>query len=678
MKFFAIGKTLYLIAIIVFQTFVFSSYKLLAQSKDWKPVSAEELQMTRPKVEPGADAEAIFWDVYVSDEDTGGSYQTVLSHYLKIKIFNDRGRETFSKIDIPFGKIDGGGFDIRIKDIAARTTKKDGTVVELKGSDIFDRDVVKGNGIKIKSKSFAVPGIEPGAVIEYRWKEIRGAISFYQRLQLSREILVELVVYHVKPVPAPEVVLHGQTFNAQNQPFKKESNGFYMTSATNIPSFQEEPRMPPENSVRPWMLLYYTKDLNVEPEKYWKDYGRGEYDTHKAMIKVSDEVKAAATEAVGSETDPEKKVQKIFDYVRAKIKNVYDDRFNLTADDIKKIKENKNSVDTIKRGEGSGHDINVLFAAMAAAAGLDARIANLPRKSDIIFPKWFTDHYFMRTENVAIKLGTVWRFFDPASRYSTYGMLSWEEEGQPVLVSDSKEPTWQTTQLSPSAKSLEKRTGKFKLLDDGTLEGNATIEFTGHLAAYHKEYNDDDTPQQRENTLKQLVRQNILGSADVSDISIENVSDPDSPFRYIFKIRVPGYATRTGKRLFFQPNVFERSSKPMFEKPDRKQEIYFEFSYAEQDDITIDLPAGYELESPDVPSVVKDESSIGVDDISIGVSRDKKSIVYTRNFSWGNGLLRFPKETYPALKKLFEAFNQANIHTLTLKQTAASAVVSNQ
>jgi hypothetical protein len=671
MRFFSILKFPLLVSSLFI---VFLSSVHFAQSRDWKPVSPSELQMSAPKVEPDADAEAILWDVYVTDEESGGDLQTVLHHYLRVKIFNERGRESFSKMEIPFGRLEGIGFDIKINDIAARTTKPDGSVVELKKSDIFERDVVKGDGIKLKAKSFAVPGIEPGAVIEYRWKEIRGAVSYHQRLQLAREIPVQRVQYHIKPLAHPTLGMNGQTFNAANTPFVKEKDGFYMTAASNVPSFKEEPRMPPEYAVRPWLLLYYTKDQKIEPERYWKDYGKAEYDSHKGVMKVSDEIKQAAADAVGTETDPEKKVRKIFDYVREKIKNIFDDRLNLSADDLKNIKENKNASDTIKRGQGNSHDINMVFAAMTTAAGFETRSARLPRRSDIFFPKWFTDDYFMRTENIAVKIGDAWKFFDPASRYASFGMLSWEEEGQPALITDSKEPVWNTTPLSPAPMSMEKRTGKFKLLEDGTLEGTARLEFTGHVGAYHKEYNDDDTPQQREETLKNMVRFNVLGSADLSDISIENVSDPDKPFTYIFKVRIPGYATRTGKRIFLQPNVFERSSKPMFENASRRHEIYFEYPYSEKDDITIELPAGYELESPDAPSMVKDTGGIGVNDIKIGVSNDKRILVYNRDFSWGNkDKLRFGKEVYPALKSLFEAFYQANIHALTLRQSAAAA-----
>lgn len=77
-----------------------------AQFKEWKPVAPQELQFSKSQVEPDADAEALLWDVYVADEDNGGDMKTVLRHYVKIKIFNERGREAFSKIDIQYGKID--------------------------------------------------------------------------------------------------------------------------------------------------------------------------------------------------------------------------------------------------------------------------------------------------------------------------------------------------------------------------------------------------------------------------------------------------------------------------------------------------------------------------------------------------------------------------------------------
>lgn len=81
-----------------------------AAGEEWRPIEPAELALQAPIVEPNADAEAIFWDIRVDD---GGANDLVLSHYVRIKIFNERGRDKYSKIDIPY--ING----IKIKDVAA-------------------------------------------------------------------------------------------------------------------------------------------------------------------------------------------------------------------------------------------------------------------------------------------------------------------------------------------------------------------------------------------------------------------------------------------------------------------------------------------------------------------------------------------------------------------------------
>src|SRR5215210_3975849 len=67
---------------------------------DWKPVDPAQLAMTSPIVEKDADAEAIFLEVRVQDDDMGGEFRTVLNHHIRIKIFTERGKESQGKIDI--------------------------------------------------------------------------------------------------------------------------------------------------------------------------------------------------------------------------------------------------------------------------------------------------------------------------------------------------------------------------------------------------------------------------------------------------------------------------------------------------------------------------------------------------------------------------------------------------
>src|SRR5437016_4526968 len=88
---------------------------------DWKPINPADLALKTPVVEKDADAEALTWEVRIDDSQIN---ELVLNHYLRVKIFTERGKESQSKIDIPYYS------STRIRDIAARVIKPDGSVLE--------------------------------------------------------------------------------------------------------------------------------------------------------------------------------------------------------------------------------------------------------------------------------------------------------------------------------------------------------------------------------------------------------------------------------------------------------------------------------------------------------------------------------------------------------------------
>ena len=144
-------------------------------------MSPEDIAATAPVVEPDADAEALLWEMRIDDS----SDDLDMWHYVRVKIFSERGREKFSKFDIPFTK------GTKIKNLTARVIKKDGTIVDVLEKDIFEREIVRASGLKVKAKSFAVPNIEPGVIVEYRYKEaIDDAGASGMRLPLQRDIPV--------------------------------------------------------------------------------------------------------------------------------------------------------------------------------------------------------------------------------------------------------------------------------------------------------------------------------------------------------------------------------------------------------------------------------------------------------------------------------------------------------
>jgi hypothetical protein len=636
-----------------------------AQDKDWRPVTPQELAAKTPVVEPDADAEAIFWEVRVDDSSVDG---LVMKHYVRVKIFTERGRERFSKHDIPFEK------GTRVKDVEARVTKPDGSAVYLNKEDVLERDIVKANGFKIKAKSFALPGLEVGSIVEYRYREVLENASANMRLIFQRDIPIQTVSYYVKPFSGDRGMYY-EKFHVGDTKFEKDKDGFSRATMTNVPAIHEEPDMLPENEIRSWMYIYYAADRPKDIQEYWKGISKAIYEGSKSSLKVNDDVKDVTNEVIGGATTDEDKLRKIYDYTKTQIKNI-SYASGITDEDKKKVKNIKTPSDTLKLKMGSPGDIDSLFGAMAKAAGFDARIAVSGNRDELFFDPHVANFSLMlSSSSIAVKIGNDWRFFSPASYYVPFGMMSWVEEGQAAMITDPKELIWSVIPLSPAEKTLAKRSGKFKLLEDGTLEGEAKIEYYGHWAVYEKRINHGDSAAEQEKTLKNLIKENILGTVEVESFNIENVDDPDKPFVYTFKIRVPGYASKTGKRLFFQPNVFERSSHPRFTASNRKYDVYFTYPFSENDDLTIEFPDGFALENADAPAPVKDSQGISSHQCSLRV-RDKKTLLYKRTFSFGSdGLIRFPAASYLAVKGLFEAFNKADVHQLTLKQEAATASV---
>ena len=178
-----VSKKLLLVALI--STFV-GYFTTVKAGDDWREITQADLQLKTSKVEAGADAEAIFWEVRIDDT----SSDLVMNHYIRVKIFTENGREKYSKIDIPFINK-----RVKIKNIEARVIRPDGSIVMLDKNDVFEREIVKANDVKVKAMSFAVPNIEPGVIVEYRYKEIqRSTWANNMRMTFQHDIPIQ---YHL-------------------------------------------------------------------------------------------------------------------------------------------------------------------------------------------------------------------------------------------------------------------------------------------------------------------------------------------------------------------------------------------------------------------------------------------------------------------------------------------------
>lgn len=659
-------------SVLLIFTLLFCSQFLFAGGDEWREVTPAEIQMKSPKVEADADAEAIFWEIRIDDSS---SDELSMKHYVRVKIFTERGREKYSKFDIPFVK------GIKIKDIAARVIRADGSIVEITSKDVFEREIVKAGKAKVKAKSFAIPNIEPGVIVEYRYREViddAGAVGM--DLAFQRDIPVQDLSYYYKPYNKKEP--NYQSYNFTDTKFIKNEKGYYLAKRTNVPAVKQEPNMPPEDMVRPWMKLQgvrinvteasaYSISFSIKDpsnvKSYWGAVSYEQSGLVKYMNKPNKEIKKAALEITASSTTAEEKLKKLYEFCQTKIRNTSFDTA-LTDEERKNLPKIKEVADVLKHKTASSQYIDMLFGSMASSLGYETRVAFTGNRSKMFFEPDMTNETFIHPAAIAVQVDGNWKYFNPGVSFLPYGMLVWYEEGVWAMLIGEEQYAWEKTPMTDVDKSVSKRTGRFKLLEDGTLEGSVKIEHLGQAALSNRLDIYENSTVKIEENLKEELKQQI-STAEISNISVENIKDASKPLVYQYNVKVPGYGQKTGKRLFLQPGFFEYGSSPLFSSASRKYDVYFRYPWSENDDIEINLPKGFSLDSADRPENLADAGKISMLQINIGTDKEQTFMKYNRKFYFGNGgKILFPASAYNPVKTLFDAFHKADSHTITLKQ----------
>src|SRR5579872_513174 len=155
----------------------------------FQPVSPDELKMTAEPKAPGAPAIILFREVNRDDRGLT-AHEDV---YYRIKILTEEGRK-YADIEIPFFKEEGS-----IVNIHARTIKSDGSVVNYDGK-VFDKSIVKARGVKYMAKTFTLPDVQVGGIIEYYYTTDLAEYSLFDsHWILSNELFTKNAKFSLKP-----------------------------------------------------------------------------------------------------------------------------------------------------------------------------------------------------------------------------------------------------------------------------------------------------------------------------------------------------------------------------------------------------------------------------------------------------------------------------------------------
>jgi hypothetical protein len=158
-------------------------------------------------------------------------------------------------------------------------------------------------------------------------------------------------------------------------------------------------------------------------------------------------------------------------------------------------------------------------------------------------------------------------YFAPGVPYCPFGLLSWEDSGAHGIAMGKELNIIQTP---PPASEATVTTRKINAtLDrDGNLSGNLEITFTGHKALELRLDARDADDTKRKKDIEDLVRSWLPGGANVELKSVNDWAS-SSPLVTTFSVSIPGFGTRTGKRMLVPSSMFTGAARNPFTKRGR-------------------------------------------------------------------------------------------------------------
>jgi hypothetical protein len=626
-------------------------------ASNWRPITAQDLKMTAAAIgDPEADAAILFREGELNDNDPDG---TSLKLYIRIKIFNERGRR-YTDVQLPY-KVEVG----RVTDVSARTIRPDGSVVEVAGRDIFDRVLMKTSHGVWRAKVFSMPAVEPGAIIEYRYRQTYPEGFRYFALDLQSELFTKELHYSIQPQAASKLDVRWVTFNAQDpKRFAPKWDGTYDIRAENILPFRREPLMPPDLSVKMWGWLYYSNELETNPDKYWREYGerthyRASYETDPTRV-----IRRVVDSITVSTDGPAEKISRIYSYIQKEIRNLGSKEDRPEGEEETGLKKSDSAEDTIRRRYGTPREINRLFISMLRAAGFDARVAELTTRDENFFRRSFPDSFQFNSEVTAVisRDGSI-KFYDPGTQYCPLGMLSWEKEGTTALVSGKRDSRFVEIPVTDAARNSEHRNIRVSLSNDGRIEGQVELKTEGQRAIELRSELVDLTPdEQRKNVVTAL--RDLLPAATINESSItfSNLKNAAAPLSAAYSLNAAQLTTRTEKRMLLRPALMSHPDESLLPEPRRSNSVYFHYPWSESERVIIKAPEGYKAEQ--LPDPV--DIDIGAAHYRSTFTLDGPHVVYERRLMV-NAII-FSVDQYPTVKAFFDRVHQADRTAISFKQ----------
>lgn len=643
----------------------------------WPPVPPEELTLKDNVFDPGSPAMILEYEV---ESDNNKSNETV---YKRIKIFREEGKK-FADVEVRYlEKL------IKIEGIRARVTSPAGKVEDFNGA-IYDKEIVKAKKFLYNAKAFTLPNVEVGSVIEYGYSlhwhsDIPDVFKNPLRYSINEAFAYPAAEWEIQqeiPVRHGRFLLHpvkGGRITGYSRGLAKDTvkarlaDGTVLLEFNYIPAFQKEEYSPPEENLKIRADYFYTAGwYGDDPRYYWRSLARSEAEYYDKFLGKPKDLRKEVEPLFSPMDSDETKLRKIYARVQRIRALSFEPEKSKKEGTQEQLKENKNVEEVLTRGYAFSNEINLAFIALARAAGFQAYPVRLATRNRAFFVPERFDPSQLNSLVAEVLIGvaqfpgiTTSEFFDPATVYCPYGILSWDETDAQGIRIDAHDGKIQTTPAAESKDAVVRREAEFQLDAEGNLSGKLSVTYEGQEALQRRIRAIDQDEGERRKGLEDQVQHLLPQGASVKALSAEGWTDSEMPLKAEFEIQVPSYASKAGQRLLVPVGIFHQTGQQTFSLTRRTNAVYLDYPWESYEKAKVTLPSGFQIES--LPAATKIERGPTVYD----TSTTKAGNIVQLNRTLKMTVYYLPADRYTALRNFYEQVREGDQQQAVLKALSA-------
>jgi hypothetical protein len=664
---------------------------LRAEQKEWPLITTQEKAYKECPQLPGASA------VYLYREEVRDEEQGETRIFRRIKVLTAAGRDR-ADIEIPYSK----GYT-KVVDLEARVVPENGSPRYF-GGQVFDKTAIRGPGIRVAVKSFALPGVTPGSIIEYRYKLVSDDRAPKGKIE---DFLDALDIGQGKP---PEgdigkgmklISFPAEIWDVQDDLFTSKAKFVYIKGdfwqfllsfifegrsslmwftkripdarpvwskgqlelvAENIPPFEAEEMMPPEDSEKMGVNIFYFDSEFKDQAAYWKVECANWQKAAEGFIGKPAKMAPEVGKILEGIEDPVAKLRKLYERAQ-RVRNLsYQKRLTSQQRKEQKLKYNRNAADVLARDYGYRSDVTRLFIAMARAAGFAAEPVRVSTRDDKLFQmKYLAFTEQLDSEMALVKVNDRELLFDPATPFCPFGLVHWSRTSTAAVRYSDNPPAFFMTTIYPPDLALTQRELALAIDAEGRLAGTVKTTYQGHEALIRRlEFIHDDREEVRKSLEEEMAELLPMGSTATLK-KMDNIDNNADAVIVEYDVVIPGLVTSAGDRILLPASPLLGAKHYPFRHAQRKYPVYFPYPFREFNDIIITLPEGTAVETrPEVKKSQLDNFSYTLVCVQEGPQKVhiQRDLIVKKSY--------FPVDQYTTVKAFYDSVRSNDEEQLVL------------